>query len=142
MENNQNNSDNNEKDNKRFNKFNSFWIYGLIALVLLASQLFFDSSFTANEDITFGEFSQFVQEGDVRRVEVINGKYANVFIKSDRLSNPRHAKANQNQFSLSSPNYQFNIGSVETFEQKLLQLNESIELENQIDVIYDEKVNF
>ncbi|NND07211.1 MAG: ATP-dependent zinc metalloprotease FtsH [Saprospiraceae bacterium] len=142
MENNQNNNDNNEKDNKRFNKFNSFWIYGLIALVLLASQLFFDSSFTTNEDITFGEFSQFVQEGDVRRVEVINGKYANVFIKSDRLSNPRHAKANQNQFSLSSPNYQFNIGSVETFEQKLLQLNESIEPENQIDVIYDEKVNF
>ncbi len=141
MENNQN-SDNKEKDNKRFNKFNSFWIYGLIALVLLASQLFFDSSFTANEDITFGEFAQFVQEGDVKRVEVINGKYANVYIKSDRLSSPRHSKANQNQFSLSSPNYMFNIGSVETFEQKLRQLNESIEPENQIDVIYDEKVNF
>ncbi len=141
MENN-NNNENENKDNKRFNKFNSFWIYGLIALILLASQLFFDSSFSSNEDMTFGEFAHFVQEGDVRKVEVINGKYANVYIQKDRLSSPRHSKANQNQFNLDSPNYTFNIGSVETFEQKLRQLNESLEPENQIDVVYDEKVNF
>ena len=71
-----------KQDNKRFNKFNSFWIYGLIALILLASQLFFDSTFSSNEPISFNDFAQFVQQGDVKSVEVINAKYANVFIKS------------------------------------------------------------
>lgn len=137
--------DNNEKkddNNKRFNKFNSFWIYGLVALVLLASQVFFDSSFSTEQDISFREFATFVESGDVKKVEVVNQKYASVYIKSDRLSEPRHAKANKNQFSYSSPNYQFNIGSVETFETKLRELNESVDPENRVDVTYDEKINF
>ncbi|NND33015.1 MAG: ATP-dependent metallopeptidase FtsH/Yme1/Tma family protein [Saprospiraceae bacterium] len=137
-----NNNDNENKDNKRFNKFNSFWIYGLIALVLLASQLLFDPGFTASEDISFRDFASFVEQGDVKKVEVVNKTYANVFIKGDRLSDARHAKANQNQFSINSPNYQFNIGSVETFETKLKELNESVAPENRVDITYDEKINF
>lgn len=138
MEDNNENKDN----NKRFNKFNSFWIYGLIALILLASQVFFDSSFTTSQDISFRDFATFVEQGDVKRVEVINQRYANVYIKSDRLSEARHAKANNNKFSLSSPNYQFNIGSVETFETKLKELNDSVSPEYRVDVTYDEKINF
>ena len=137
-----NNNGNDNKDNKRFNKFNSFWIYGLIALVLLASQLLFDPGFTASEDISFREFASFVEQGDVKRVEVVNKTYANVFIKSERLSDARHAKANKNQFSINSPNYQFNIGSVETFETKLKELNASVDTENRVDITYDEKINF
>ncbi|MCL4122330.1 UNVERIFIED_CONTAM: hypothetical protein GTU68_045522 [Idotea baltica] len=137
-----NNNDNKENNNKRFNKFNSFWIYGLIALILLASQLFLDSSFTATKDISFRDFAHYVEQGDVSRVEIINQKYANVYIKSDKLGEARHSEAKKNQFSLSSPAYQFNIGSVETFETKLKELNASIDPENRIDVTYDEKINF
>ena len=133
---------NDNKDGKRFNKFNSFWIYGLIAMILLASQFFFDSSFTTEQEISFRDFAGFVEQGDVQRVEVINGKYANVFIKKDRMSEARHDLANDNKFSLNSPNYKFNIGSVETFESKLRDLNESVAPENRIDITYDEKVNF
>ena len=140
--NNSSEEQNDNKDNKRFNKFNSFWIYGLIALVLLASQLFFDSSFSSNEEISFRDFAHFVEQGDVTEVEIINGKYANVYIKKDRLENSRHDQANKNQFNVGSPNYSFNIGSVETFESKLSELNESLPEENRIDVTYDEKVNF
>jgi len=135
-------NDNKDNNNKRFNKFNSFWIYGLIALILLASQVFFDSSFSSNEDISFRDFANFVEQGDVKRVEIINQRYANVYIKSDRLSEARHADANKSQFSVGSPNYQFNIGSVETFETKLKELNESVSAENRVDVTYDEKINF
>lgn len=135
-------NDNKDNNNKRFNKFNSFWIYGLIALILLASQVFFDSSFTTNEDISFRDFANFVEQGDVKRVEVINQRYANVYIKADRLSEARHAKANKNQFSINSPNYQFNIGSVETFENKLRELNDAVSPENRVDITYDEKINF
>ncbi len=134
-------SDDNKPD-KRFNKFNSFWIYGLIALILLASQLFFDSTFSSNEPISFNDFAQFVQQGDVKSVQVVNGKYANVFIKSDRLSDARHSNANDNKFSLSSPHYKFNIGSVETFERNLKELNESLSAEDRVYVTYEEKVNF
>ncbi|MDH3648171.1 MAG: ATP-dependent zinc metalloprotease FtsH [Saprospiraceae bacterium] len=142
MSNNNSEEQNDNKDNKRFNKFNSFWIYGLIALVLLASQLFFDSSFTSNEEISFRDFAHFVEQGDVKKVEIINGKYANVYIKSDRLGNSRHDNASKNQFSVNNPHYNFNIGSVETFESKLKELNESIAPEDRIDASYDEKVNF
>ncbi len=136
-----NNNENENKD-KRFNKFNSYWIYGIIALMLLASQFFFDSNLTTSKDISFRDFASFVEQGDVKRVEVINQKYANVFIKSDRLSEARHANANKNQFSLTSPNYQFNIGSVETFETKLKELNENVDSDNRVDITYDERINF
>ncbi|MCB0688860.1 MAG: ATP-dependent zinc metalloprotease FtsH [Saprospiraceae bacterium] len=136
------NENKNDNNNKRFNKFNSFWIYGLIALILLASQVFFDSSFSTNQDISFRDFANFVEKGDVKRVEIINQRYANVYIKSDRLSEPRHANANKSQFNYNSPNYQFNIGSVETFESKLKELNDSVSPEDRVDVTYDEKINF
>ncbi len=142
MENNNDSNNNNEKDNKRFNKFNSFWIYGLIALVLLASQLFFDSTFSSDQDISFNDFAQFVRQGDVKRVQIINSKYAHVFIKEDRLNEPRHAGANQSQFSMGSPQYKFNIGSVETFNSDLKELNDSLNPEERIYVTYEEKVNF
>ena len=58
------------KDNKKFNKFNSFWIYGLIALVLLASQLLIDNTFSSTKDISFIEFKSFVEQGDVDRVAI------------------------------------------------------------------------
>ena len=96
-------NDNKDNGNKRFNKFNSFWIYGLIALILLASQVFFDSSFSANEDISFRDFANFVEQGDVKRVEVINQRYADVYIKSDRLNEARHAKANKSQSKTAGP---------------------------------------
>ncbi len=131
-----------DKDNKKFNKFNSFWIYGLIALILLASQLLFDNSFSSNQDISFIDFKNYVEQGDVKRVTIVNQKYAHVFIKSDRLSQPRHANANKNQFNMSSPNYKFNIGSVETFERNLKELNASLEEADRIYVNYEEKVNF
>lgn len=135
--------DNNEqKDNKRFNKFNSFWIYGLIALILLGSQVFFDASFATQKDITFSDFESFVEYGDVRKVEVVNKTYANIYIKDDRLDESRHSEANNSQFTAGSPNYSFNIGSVETFEDKVRELNTRIDSENQVDIIYEEKINF
>ena len=137
-----NNDSNKEKENKRFNKFNSFWIYGLIALILLASQLFFDNSFSASEDISFVVFKNFVEQGDVERVVIINQKYAHVFIKKNRLKEARHADANTSQFNMSGPNYKFNIGSVETFERNLDELNDSLASEDRIYPTYEEKVNF
>ena len=138
---NRNVKDPNNNNNRKINKFNSFWIWGIIAVILLASQLLFDKSFSSNQEISFRDFANFVQQGDVEKVEVINGKYANVFIKSERLSDTRHNDANRSQFSVNNPNYKFNIGSVETFEGKLNTLNENLSSEDHIDVTYVDKVN-
>ncbi len=138
---NSNKDDNEKKDNKRFNKFNSFWIYGLAALILFATQFLFSKNINTQEDISFQDFSGFVQNKDVESVEVINSKIAHVYIRKESRSSERHRKANQNQFNMNGPQYKFNIGSVDIFSQDLKALNESLPREDQIHVTYKEKVN-
>jgi len=98
-------------------KFNSYWIYGIIALFLIALQLF-NVSNTSNPQISWDRFQDMAKDGAVEKVEVVNLKYAYVHLKSDRLASGKYDDASQSKLGV-RPHYIFNIGIPEAFKTDL-----------------------
>ena len=134
MENKNNNKPNNTS------RFNSYWIYGLIALFLLALN-FYSMTNSTSESITFNQFETMMRDGDVDRLVVVNQKVAQIYIKKDRLEDPRHKKANKGGFG-DSPNYYFNIGPPENFSSKMSVLNADLPPENRVPINWKEQQNW
>ncbi len=106
-------------------KFNMYWFYGLVVAVLLSS-LFFggtDSMSSAGK-INVSNFENFLNAGDVKEVLIIRNKSSVlVTLKPEALSKQEHSNARATNFlgqeNLAGPHYQFEVGSLELFEEKL-----------------------
>jgi len=106
-------------------KFNMYWFYGLVVAVLLSS-LFFggtDSMSSAGK-INVSNFENFLNAGDVKEVLIIRNKSrVLVTLKPEALSKQEHSNARATNFlgqdNLAGPHYQFEVGSLELFEEKL-----------------------
>ncbi|MBR9919634.1 MAG: ATP-dependent metallopeptidase FtsH/Yme1/Tma family protein [Bacteroidetes bacterium] len=139
--------ENNKKPNKDGKKpaggpkFNSYWIYGIIALFLIALN-FYQISSVSNDPIKFPQFAEMVRQGDVDRLEVINEKYAHIYLKEESLSKPEYDDAAKSNMSGTRPHYVFNTGPSEVFASNLKELNASVPAENQVYAQYVEKQNW
>ncbi|MEN8119913.1 MAG: ATP-dependent zinc metalloprotease FtsH [Bacteroidota bacterium] len=118
------NKDKNQSENKFNNnlpKFNIYWIYGLIAVAFIGLQFlnFSDDS----EKITWQQFEkEMLRAHDVEKVIVVNHEKAEVFIKPDIFSSGKydeHQKKGLSYTDSNSPQFYFNIGSVESFEKRM-----------------------
>lgn len=102
------------------NNSNSFWIYGLIILGLFALQIFFYPPGNAKET-TFNKFVEMVKQGDVEKVEVINKTNANIYIKKENRSKYKNLPEKR---EVGSPDFTFEIGDMQTFDQRMQKLYE------------------
>lgn len=142
MENNQNNDNNNNKDNKpKPTGFNTYWIYGILILILVGVNLFSLVNYSG-DPITYGRFEEMAKSGDVDHIEVINQKWANVFLKEESLDKERYEDANKGGFGSTGAHYVFNVGPAESFQNKIDDFNEGVDEESQIDVEYVERQNW
>ena len=133
--------DNKNSENKPTGpKFNTYWIYGLIALFLIALN-FYQISNAGNDPIKFSKFAEMVKKGDVERLDVVNEKVAQVFLKESSLSKPEYEDASKSNLS-SRPHYTFNIGPSEIFASDLEKLNESLPPDKQIHPEYIDRTNW
>ncbi|MDX1685547.1 MAG: ATP-dependent zinc metalloprotease FtsH [Saprospiraceae bacterium] len=143
MENNQNNNNNNDNKDKKPKPsgFNTYWIYGILILILVGVNLFSLVNYKG-DPITYRRFENMVQAGDVDRVEVVNQKWANVYLKEESLDKETYDDANQGSFGSSGAHYVFNIGPAESFQDNVEELNAELDEEDQVDVEYIEKQNW
>lgn len=118
-------------------KFNSYWIYGIIALFLIALQLF-NVSNTSNPQISWDRFQDMAKDGAVEKVEVVNLKYAYVHLKSDRLASGKYDDASQSKLGV-RPHYIFNIGIPEAFKSDLDELRKSLPADERFQIYYEEQ---
>ena len=78
--------ENNELDNKPRNSsspgngFSSYWLYALIALVLVAVNIYTFGT-TEKKDLEWEQFAEMVKTGDVSRVVMVNEKTLEIFVK-------------------------------------------------------------
>ena len=109
---------NNSDSNKPKPKFNVYWIYGIIAVVFIGLQLL--SLSPKPQEISRQEFErEMLRNGDVDKIVVVNEKIANIYIKENKLADPRYADRIKNTFAKVSnegPHFFFTIGTVENFE--------------------------
>lgn len=147
---------NNKKDQKNLNnpfgkfnpknndgkppKFNAYWIYGIIAVVFLIVQYYISNS-KGPVDTSWPEVKQMLQNGDVKRIVVINEKIARIYLKEDRIKNyESQFEGNLSKPSDMGPHFKLNTGPIEKFAEDL-----TVAQENQQDKVfpvYEDETNW
>jgi len=118
MENKKSNKDtapNNNSPKKPDGKkpFNFYWIYAIVGVVLISLNLL---NFSGTEsEITPSAFEQFVKDGDVSKVVIINDKKGEVYLTPDALQKEVHQKKAKAPLIKgaqgSGPQYYFEVGA-------------------------------
>ncbi|GEM_PF-1411293 len=75
------NNGNNKKKPKP--KFNFYWIYGILILMLIVMQYF---SFSGEvKEVDWNTVEDLIEKHDIQKIVVINNKFAEIYIKKDKL---------------------------------------------------------
>jgi len=120
----QNIPENKPKGNNR-GRFNFYWIYAILALVFF-SVYFFNTEGSAKKT-TWKDLRQMLIDQDVQRIVLVNGKTAEVYIKEEKLSDPKFEELLPKDTPASGPQFYFNITSPDTFHKELEEAQEGIE---------------
>jgi cell division protease FtsH len=102
-------------------KFNAMWIYALIGISIILIYLFDSGQGPVAIDWKFFQ-NELLLKGEVEKIEVINGRYAQIYIKQEKLSEPKHAKnfsKGINALSKAGPHYTIHVGSNDIFIKQL-----------------------
>ena len=115
------------KEEKKPNtpKFNIYWLYGAIIFALLSMSIFGGSdSWQTLSKTNISNFEKYLNAGDVSEVIVIRNKNSvRVTLTPEALKKSDHqnviSKNILGQENTKGPHYQFEVGSLELFEEKL-----------------------
>lgn len=118
--------------------FNAYWIYGIILLIIIGVNLFYMAS-PGKGNINSVRFDNMASKGDIEKIEVINLKQAYVYLRPEAINHEDY-KDKLSATQGSRPQYYFNIGPAEKFQEKIDQYNEK--LPNKISISYEEKQNW
>lgn len=129
-------------------KFNIMWLYVAIIIALFGVQYFWNTSTT--KQINYQEFeSTMLIPRDVEKLVTYknNDLYVvEVYIKPDRLKLPKYkdVRPESSNFtnSAKAPQYKFNIGSLESLDKKLLEIEKNLPSNQRTPVIADSRDNF
>lgn len=133
------------KDKGKGPKFSIYWIYGILALAFILMNIIFSGS--GSKKIDWLRFErEMVSKHHVERIVVINKEIAQVYLKRDSWNSGQYDDLKPkglNSWSESSPQCYFNIGSIESFEDKLNSVQKKFNYseEERIGVSYETKKN-
>lgn len=95
------------------------------------------------QEISFQDFAKnYLADHDVARLDVINGRQVEVYIKQDRLNQPKFKDVARNNLGNLNPgpHYVFTIGNIETFNQELAAAEKQYNIApEEIDVTYHDR---
>ncbi|MGB4959265.1 MAG: ATP-dependent metallopeptidase FtsH/Yme1/Tma family protein, partial [Saprospiraceae bacterium] len=116
MDNQENNNQENNNEPKKFN-VNVYWIYGIIILGILAVQ-FYISFNSQVKEITLYSFEDMVKANEIDKIEVINEKLVNVYVKEEVIE-AKYPDLKDSKLYGMNPHFKFTIGDIGNFENKL-----------------------
>lgn len=97
-------------------RFNFYWIYGLLGVILFG--LYLNNMGATTKEIGWGELKVMLENQEIEKIYLVNKEQAEVYIKKEKLSLPKFKDVKPaNSLTSTSPNYIYQIGSVETFEK-------------------------
>ena len=132
----------NKKNNPKQVNFKQYWIFGTIAIVFLLLNIFSSSGNMGSIATTPSKFFEFAANGDVEKIDIINKREVLVYLSSDARIKDEHKSSSSNSiFSVASrnPNYKFEFGDLQNFENNLSKINEN--LNPKIEISYVTKQN-
>ena len=119
---------NKKKNNK--SKINIYWFYASVVFFILSIGLLGgDSGLQNTQPTDISTFENYLRNGDISKVAIINQRYARVTLNENALDKDIHKSAKAKNFlgqdNLTGPHYQFEIGTPELFETKLQEIRDS-----------------
>lgn len=129
--------DNSDSSDKNKPKFNFYWIYGVIAVAIIGIQ--FMNLGNKPKETNYQEFARMLQSQDIEKVEIVNEKVARIYIKKSRIGSTNHQDLFDKKFGAPAelgPHYFFNVGTVQTFEQRLREVQEAADIKDDISIVY------
>ncbi|WP_460569021.1 ATP-dependent zinc metalloprotease FtsH [Flaviaesturariibacter terrae] len=112
--------------------------YGIIAATLLVLYLFGSGS-EAPKQSSLNELSDLLQRGAVARIEVVNKERALVYLRAgyaDSVAAKSSAKKSDRNAASSGPQYELTIGSVESLERRIDEIQKSRPAAERVELIY------
>jgi len=114
-------SDNKKVNNKK-PKYSPYWIYGIVIVVFLAINVFSGIGSSTATLTTPSEFFKYLKDGDIEKIKIVNRRKAKIYLTNEALSKEVHKKSIKQQlFPIAgkTPNYQFEFGDLQNFENQL-----------------------
>jgi cell division protease FtsH len=141
-----NNNPNQANDNKPEKmpkpRFNSNWIFAILAISLIAFQLFYGGNKSVPKT-TKGEIKQMIERHDIEKITVVNKEYAEIYLKKSarESGNYKNVSKPNNGFGMGSvkPDFTYNIGDITNFEPFLIEAQKSAGYTD-AELIYPENV--
>ncbi|GAL74452.1 ATP-dependent zinc metalloprotease FtsH [Nonlabens ulvanivorans] len=115
-------------------KFSVWWIAVPIVLAFLAYSLISDAV-NSPKETNKSEFFSYLEDGDVKEVIVWNGRYAEVFLTKEALSNETKHKDALKPSAMNQgkvPQYKFEFGDLEIFQPQLEEAVQNSNLETKV----------
>ena len=131
-----------KKNNKKKPKVNPYWIYsGIILFILYIS---FSGGLSSNDvsQISTEKFFDYVSNGDVERIDIINKREVKVYLTEEASMRDVHKGTAKSYFSLSgrSANYRFEFGDLQNFENDLKKKKELSDQTIEINYLTEQNV--
>lgn len=130
------------QDKIRNSKKPLLWFYVILFIILIVSM--FTRFGYGIREISWLEFEQeMLSQNDVEKIEVINQSVAKIYIRKDKLSNPKYQEL-KGRFtkSTSGPHYAIQLGSLESFENKLEEAQENFPQEDKVQIRYINQIDW
>ncbi len=132
----------NKKNQQKKPPFNQYWIFGSVIIAFIILNLFSGSGTEKSNITTPSKFFNFVKDGDVDKIEIVNKIEVYVFLTNDALLKDVHRNSSAKSIlsiAKLTPNYTFEFGDLQNFENKLSAT--SREFNQDIEVNYVTKQN-
>jgi AFG3 family protein len=121
--------------------FNQFWIFGVLGLIFFWVIL---NGKESQEEISENKFKEIAISGDIKSIDVINRKVAEITIKDSALAKEIYAdlKKDKKKLIQKGPHYTFQFGDVESFTRQYQELQAKLKPEEQFEVRFLDKEDF
>jgi len=120
--------------------FKFYWLY-ILFFVFFVIYFFFGQAYNTKE-IGWTEFEQtMLLNRDVEKIVIVNKEIAEIYIKKEKLNNPKYQNIAKSKY-ISNPHYVIQIGSVESFENKLQLAQKNFSTSDLIDLRYVNRTNW
>jgi cell division protease FtsH len=133
----------NKHTNSRKNpkpQFNFYWIYAAIGIIIITFNLLYMNN--TSSETSFDEFKAIAKKGHVERIEIVNGRNVQIYIRRDSLTSGIHNKKFAGK-KPAGPHYHFNSGpAAEEFKKELNALLESLPPKYRFNYKYSEQQNW
>lgn len=102
-------------------KFSAYWIYAAIILVFLGINWFSGSGFNEPAKTNPAEFLNYLEQGDVKKVVIVNRSQAKVFLTEEAKAKDEHQEALQDELfpGGEAPAYTFEFGDLQNLEDDI-----------------------